>query len=67
MNLLGSSDNSNQHRYATGTLMNFIFMLSAIPVDIEQFTDCYYIKYEKIHCARKAKAFVDRKNFYGGT
>lgn len=38
----------------------------AFTVEIEQFTDCYYIEYEKVHFARRAKAFVDRKNFYGG-
>ncbi|XP_031630076.1 RNA-binding protein 48 isoform X2 [Contarinia nasturtii] len=35
-------------------------------VQIEQFTDCYYVKYEKVHQARLAKARIDRKNFYGG-
>lgn len=43
-------------------MSNFLYFL----VNIEQFTDCYYIRYEKVHCARRAKAYADRKNFYGG-
>ena len=43
---------------------HFIFWKFA--VEIEQFTDCYYVKYQKIHFARRAKTFIDRKNFYGG-
>ncbi|XP_055319308.1 RNA-binding protein 48 [Sitodiplosis mosellana] len=35
-------------------------------VEIEQFTDCYYVKFQKVHQARMAKSRVDRKNFYGG-
>lgn len=36
-------------------------------VEIEQFTDCFYVKFERVHCARYAKAKVDRRNFYGGS
>lgn len=35
-------------------------------VEIEQFTDCYHVEFEKVHCARRAKHKIDRKNFYGG-
>lgn len=40
--------------------------MSLFTVEIEQFTDCYYVKFQKVFQARKAKATVDRKNFYGG-
>lgn len=33
---------------------------------IEIFTDCYKIQFEKLEHARKAKKFIDAKNFYGG-
>lgn len=35
-------------------------------VDVEIFTDCYYIAYKHIQSARKAKLIYDRKTFYGG-
>lgn len=34
--------------------------------DIETFTDCFRITFEKIENARRAKKFTDDKNFYGG-
>lgn len=40
--------------------------LNLFLVEIEQFTDCFYVEFEKVHCARRAKTLVDRKNFYGG-
>lgn len=39
---------------------------SFISVELEQFTDCYHVVYEKLHIARRAKKFLDAKNFYGG-
>ncbi|CAL7938838.1 unnamed protein product [Xylocopa violacea] len=33
----------------------------------EEFTEVYYVQYERIQSARIAKRFVDGKNFYGGS
>jgi RNA-binding protein 48 len=33
---------------------------------IEQFTDVYHIEFKKLEHARRAKKFLDAKNFYGG-
>lgn len=35
-------------------------------VDIEAFTDVFHVKFEKLERARRAKRFLDAKNFYGG-
>lgn len=45
---------------------NLLIKFFCFSVEIEQFTDCYYVAYEKLHNARTAKAMIDRKNFYGG-
>lgn len=42
------------------------FIPIVILVEVEQFTDCYHIVYEKLYCARRAKQANDRRNFYGG-
>ncbi|KXJ69054.1 hypothetical protein RP20_CCG000357 [Aedes albopictus] len=34
--------------------------------DVEAFTDVFYAKFEKLDKARRAKKFLDAKNFYGG-
>lgn len=34
--------------------------------EIEPFTDCYKISFDKLEHARRAKKFLDAKNFYGG-
>lgn len=34
--------------------------------DVEAFTDVFYVKFEKLDKARRAKKFLDAKNFYGG-
>lgn len=34
--------------------------------DVELFTDVFYVKFEKLDKARRAKKFLDAKNFYGG-
>ncbi|XP_017881001.1 RNA-binding protein 48 isoform X2 [Ceratina calcarata] len=33
----------------------------------EEFTEAYYVQYDRIQSARIAKRFVDGKNFYGGS
>ncbi|KAK0167453.1 hypothetical protein PV327_004849 [Microctonus hyperodae] len=33
---------------------------------VEEFTEAFYVRYEKIQNARIAKRFLDGKNFYGG-
>ncbi|KAK0176086.1 hypothetical protein PV328_000255 [Microctonus aethiopoides] len=33
---------------------------------VEEFTEAFYVHYEKIQSARIAKRFLDAKNFYGG-
>ncbi|XP_037050689.1 RNA-binding protein 48 [Bradysia coprophila] len=35
-------------------------------IDIEKFTDCFKVTFEKIENARRSKKFTDDKNFYGG-
>lgn len=35
-------------------------------VQLEQFTDCCHVVFDKLEDARKAKRFLDAKNFYGG-
>lgn len=35
-------------------------------VQIEMFTDCYKIEFEKLEHARRAKKFSDAKSMYGG-
>ncbi|XP_058822349.1 RNA-binding protein 48 [Topomyia yanbarensis] len=34
--------------------------------DVEAFTDVFHVKFEKLEKARRAKKFLDAKNFYGG-
>lgn len=40
--------------------------MSPIADDLEQFTDCYLVKYAVVANARKAKKFLDASEFYGG-
>lgn len=47
-------------------LSKSVYSLHVVSVEVEQFTDCYHIIYEKTHSARRAKSFYDRRNFYGG-
>jgi len=35
-------------------------------VELEAFTDCFHVCFEKLERARKAKKIIDKKNFYGG-
>lgn len=37
-----------------------------ITVELEQFTDCFHIVFQKLEHSRKAKKFLDARNFYGG-
>lgn len=34
--------------------------------EVEAFTDVFYVRFEKLDKARRAKKFLDAKNFYGG-
>lgn len=35
-------------------------------MDVEQFTEVYWVKFHRIFDARKCKRFLDAKEFYGG-
>ncbi|TMW44112.1 hypothetical protein DOY81_010805 [Sarcophaga bullata] len=35
-------------------------------MDVEQFTEVYWVKFHRIIDARKCKRFLDAKEFYGG-
>lgn len=41
-------------------------ILLTIADELEQFTDCYLVKFVAAENARKAKKFLDATNFYGG-
>ena len=49
-------------------LFQFVFLifLKHISVTIEIFTDVYKIQFEKLQHARRAKKFLDARNFFGG-
>lgn len=35
-------------------------------MDVEQFTEVFWVKFQRIYDARKCKRFLDAKEFYGG-